>query len=210
MQAWRPLSQGAARLQRVCARAFGPPGLYSLCQPLSPAVSAAELASRGQKELRVRLGERRVWKSRATWEEPLLGPGAGGECEVSGALGCEKQSWPLWCAPVGVLAGPGRRQITGPSEPGVFQPPPKPVIVDKRGPQRRESRWGPGAWKRFLRFWVCALSNLRLLPKSEAGLILGSGTHRIRACVQNSWIWEAHELRFVFLAFPIQHFLRSY
>ncbi|XP_055396199.1 large ribosomal subunit protein bL19m isoform X1 [Bubalus kerabau] len=40
-----------------------------------------------------------------------------------------------------VLAGPGRRQITGPSEPGVFQPPPKPVIVDKRGPQRRESRF---------------------------------------------------------------------
>ncbi|XP_020765830.2 large ribosomal subunit protein bL19m [Odocoileus virginianus] len=40
-----------------------------------------------------------------------------------------------------VLAGSGRRQITGPSEPGVFQPPPKPVIVDKRGPQRRESRF---------------------------------------------------------------------
>nr|KAF6429898.1 mitochondrial ribosomal protein L19 [Molossus molossus] len=40
-------------------------------------------------------------------------------------------------------AGPGRLQSTGPSQPGAgtFQPPPKPVIVDKRRPPRRETRF---------------------------------------------------------------------
>uniref|UniRef100_A0ABI7ZA12 Large ribosomal subunit protein bL19m n=1 Tax=Felis catus TaxID=9685 RepID=A0ABI7ZA12_FELCA len=37
--------------------------------------------------------------------------------------------------------GPGRQQSTGPSEPGAFKPPPKPVIVDKRGPPRQERRF---------------------------------------------------------------------
>lgn len=41
-----------------------------------------------------------------------------------------------------VLSGPARQHGTGPSEPGVFQPPPKPVIVD----QRR----APAEKKRFL------------------------------------------------------------
>ncbi|KAK1332925.1 hypothetical protein QTO34_006456 [Cnephaeus nilssonii] len=38
-------------------------------------------------------------------------------------------------------AGPGRQQSTGPSQPGAFQPPPKPVIVDKRRPPRQETRF---------------------------------------------------------------------
>ncbi|XP_078300768.1 large ribosomal subunit protein bL19m [Panthera onca] len=37
--------------------------------------------------------------------------------------------------------GPSRQQSTGPSEPGAFKPPPKPVIVDKRGPPRQERRF---------------------------------------------------------------------
>uniref|UniRef100_A0A7N5KAY6 Large ribosomal subunit protein bL19m n=1 Tax=Ailuropoda melanoleuca TaxID=9646 RepID=A0A7N5KAY6_AILME len=37
--------------------------------------------------------------------------------------------------------GPGRPQSTGPSEPGAFKPPPKPVIVDKRGPPLQEGRF---------------------------------------------------------------------
>ncbi|KAF0879629.1 RM19 protein, partial [Crocuta crocuta] len=37
--------------------------------------------------------------------------------------------------------GPGRQQSTGPSVPGTFKPPPKPVIVDKRGPTRQERRF---------------------------------------------------------------------
>ncbi|XP_010978317.2 large ribosomal subunit protein bL19m [Camelus dromedarius] len=41
----------------------------------------------------------------------------------------------------GALAGPGCRRVTGPSHPGAFQPPPKPVIVDKRRAQRSESRF---------------------------------------------------------------------
>ncbi|KAB1256838.1 39S ribosomal protein L19; mitochondrial [Camelus dromedarius] len=44
-------------------------------------------------------------------------------------------------APAGALAGPGCRRVTGPSHPGAFQPPPKPVIVDKRRAQRSESRF---------------------------------------------------------------------
>lgn len=42
-----------------------------------------------------------------------------------------------WCA----RAGSGRQQSTGPSQPGAFQPPPKPVIVDKRRPPRQETRF---------------------------------------------------------------------
>ncbi|EPY75238.1 39S ribosomal protein L19, mitochondrial [Camelus ferus] len=56
-------------------------------------------------------------------------------------------------APAGALAGPGCRRVTGPSHPGAFQPPPKPVIVDKRRAQRSESRnasFLPG-WKRIAR-----------------------------------------------------------
>uniref|UniRef100_A0A8D1SD80 Large ribosomal subunit protein bL19m n=1 Tax=Sus scrofa TaxID=9823 RepID=A0A8D1SD80_PIG len=39
------------------------------------------------------------------------------------------------------LVGSGRQRVTGSSEPGAFQPPPKPVIVDKRRPQRPETRF---------------------------------------------------------------------
>ncbi|XP_008588395.1 PREDICTED: 39S ribosomal protein L19, mitochondrial [Galeopterus variegatus] len=39
-----------------------------------------------------------------------------------------------------VGAAPGRQQSTGPSEPGAFQPPSKPVIVDKRHPSRAPER----------------------------------------------------------------------
>ncbi|XP_054449532.1 large ribosomal subunit protein bL19m [Pteronotus mesoamericanus] len=38
-------------------------------------------------------------------------------------------------------AGPGRHQSTGPSQSGAFQPPPKPVIVDKRRPTREKTRF---------------------------------------------------------------------
>lgn len=38
----------------------------------------------------------------------------------------------------GACVGPGRLQSTGPSEPGAFKPPPKPVIVDKRRPPLQE------------------------------------------------------------------------
>ncbi|EAW99590.1 mitochondrial ribosomal protein L19 [Homo sapiens] len=40
-----------------------------------------------------------------------------------------------------VHAGPVRQQSTGPSEPGAFQPPPKPVIVDKHRPVEPERRF---------------------------------------------------------------------
>uniref|UniRef100_A0A2K6EPE2 Large ribosomal subunit protein bL19m n=1 Tax=Propithecus coquereli TaxID=379532 RepID=A0A2K6EPE2_PROCO len=40
-----------------------------------------------------------------------------------------------------VCAGSGRQQSTGPSKPGAFQPPPKPVIVDKRRPPSQETRF---------------------------------------------------------------------
>ncbi|KAM8785115.1 large ribosomal subunit protein bL19m [Rhynchonycteris naso] len=38
-------------------------------------------------------------------------------------------------------AGPGRQQSSGPTQSRGFQPPPKPVIVDKRLPQRPETRF---------------------------------------------------------------------
>ncbi|XP_019489989.1 PREDICTED: 39S ribosomal protein L19, mitochondrial [Hipposideros armiger] len=38
-------------------------------------------------------------------------------------------------------AGPGRQRSTGPSEPGAFKPPPKPVIVDKRRPPPQKTRF---------------------------------------------------------------------
>ncbi|XP_036920834.1 39S ribosomal protein L19, mitochondrial [Sturnira hondurensis] len=38
-------------------------------------------------------------------------------------------------------AGPGRQQSTGPSQSGTFQPPPKPVIVDKRRPTSEKTRF---------------------------------------------------------------------
>ncbi|XP_036986716.2 39S ribosomal protein L19, mitochondrial [Artibeus jamaicensis] len=38
-------------------------------------------------------------------------------------------------------AGSGRQQSTGPSQSGTFQPPPKPVIVDKRRPTGEKSRF---------------------------------------------------------------------
>ncbi|KAF7478952.1 39S ribosomal protein L19 mitochondrial [Marmota monax] len=41
----------------------------------------------------------------------------------------------------GVRAGPGRQQSTGPSKPGEFRPPPKPVIVDKRRPPEQDRRF---------------------------------------------------------------------
>eukprot|EP00070_Physeter_catodon_P045935 XP_028352829.1 39S ribosomal protein L19, mitochondrial isoform X2 [Physeter catodon] len=65
-------------------------------------------------------------------------------CRATMALGWSYRcTWALRPAPASVacqaLAGQNWRQITGPSEPGAFQPPPKPVIVDKRRPQHRES-----------------------------------------------------------------------
>uniref|UniRef100_A0A8C0E7S0 Large ribosomal subunit protein bL19m n=1 Tax=Balaenoptera musculus TaxID=9771 RepID=A0A8C0E7S0_BALMU len=67
-------------------------------------------------------------------------------CRAAMALGRSFRCvWALRPAPASVacqtLAGPSWRQITGPSEPGAFQPPPKPIIVDKRRPHRRESRF---------------------------------------------------------------------
>ncbi|XP_048208788.1 39S ribosomal protein L19, mitochondrial isoform X2 [Perognathus longimembris pacificus] len=51
----------------------------------------------------------------------------------------------LLSAPASVVcrlhAEPGRLQSTGPSEPGAFQPPRKPVIVDKRRPPSEERRF---------------------------------------------------------------------
>ncbi|KAM5227659.1 large ribosomal subunit protein bL19m [Ctenodactylus gundi] len=41
----------------------------------------------------------------------------------------------------GAHAGHARQQSTGPSEPGAFQPPPKPVIVDTRRPARSQKRF---------------------------------------------------------------------
>ncbi|XP_006172367.1 LOW QUALITY PROTEIN: 39S ribosomal protein L19, mitochondrial [Tupaia chinensis] len=41
----------------------------------------------------------------------------------------------------GLRVGPGRQLSTGPSEPGAFQPPPKPVIVDRRRPPGQERRF---------------------------------------------------------------------
>ncbi|EHA97501.1 39S ribosomal protein L19, mitochondrial [Heterocephalus glaber] len=40
-----------------------------------------------------------------------------------------------------ILSGPARQQKSGTSEPGAFQPPPKPVIVDKRRPPDKEGRF---------------------------------------------------------------------
>lgn len=40
-----------------------------------------------------------------------------------------------------VRVGPARLQSTGPSQPGAFKPPPKPVIVDKRLTRRPEGRF---------------------------------------------------------------------
>lgn len=39
-----------------------------------------------------------------------------------------------WFSPAGLRSGPARKQSNGPSEPGAFQPPRKPVIADKRRP----------------------------------------------------------------------------
>ncbi|XP_007537359.1 large ribosomal subunit protein bL19m [Erinaceus europaeus] len=41
----------------------------------------------------------------------------------------------------GARAGPSRPQSTGPAESGAFRPPSKPVIVDKRSPPLRETRF---------------------------------------------------------------------
>ncbi|XP_008523794.1 large ribosomal subunit protein bL19m isoform X1 [Equus przewalskii] len=45
------------------------------------------------------------------------------------------------CLPAGARSGSARQQSTGPAEPGAFQPPPKPVIVDTRRPPHQRSRF---------------------------------------------------------------------
>ena len=77
---------GAAGLQWPWAGAFDAPGLCALRQPLSPAVSAAGLASRGQKELRVRLGGGDSGSQGRHGRRPLVGPRIGGDCKVSREL----------------------------------------------------------------------------------------------------------------------------
>jgi hypothetical protein len=53
----------------------------------------------------------------------------------------ETAGWEFW--PPSIHAG----LSTGPSEPGAFQPPRKPVIVDERRSQAEERRWGEPRWR---------------------------------------------------------------
>ncbi|XP_069350610.1 large ribosomal subunit protein bL19m [Eulemur rufifrons] len=69
-----------------------------------------------------------------------------GSCRAAmGPAGSFRAARALLPAPASVVcrvrAGSGRQQSTGPSEPGAFQPPPKPVIVDKRRPPGQETRF---------------------------------------------------------------------
>ncbi|XP_053443686.1 39S ribosomal protein L19, mitochondrial [Nycticebus coucang] len=66
---------------------------------------------------------------------------AGSHAVVMGLVGNFRAARPLLSAPASVFCGASRPQSTGPSRPGAFQPPQKPVIVDKRRPPPRETRF---------------------------------------------------------------------